>query len=50
VGKDAGATVHFAVVNGVETDGANPMKQSLAQSEIIDVRRRCGSPSKEASS
>src|SRR5246127_4088610 len=41
MGKDAGATVHPAVVNGVEADGLNSMKQFLAQSEIIDVRRRC---------
>jgi hypothetical protein len=41
VGKDAGAPVHFAVVNGVETDDSNPMKQFLAQSELVDIRRRC---------
>src|SRR5262249_11459894 len=36
----AGATVHFAVVNGVETNGLNSMKQLLAQRERVDVRRR----------
>ena len=41
VGQDAGATVHPAAVDGVEADGANPMKQLPAQSEIVDIRRRC---------
>src|SRR5437764_4185291 len=41
MGKDAVATVHPAVVDRIEPDGANPVKYSLAQSEIIDIRWRC---------
>src|SRR5262249_21228063 len=33
VGEDAVAAVHPAAVDGIEADGANAMKQSLAQSE-----------------
>src|SRR5262249_33329622 len=40
-GEDAVAAVHPAAVDGIETDGANAMKQSLAQSEIVHVRWRC---------
>ena len=40
VGENAGAAVHPAVVDRVEADGANAVKQPLAQGERIDVRRR----------
>src|SRR5947208_5432861 len=41
VGEDAGATMHPVVVHGIEADGANAMKHSLAQSESVEIWRRC---------
>src|SRR5258708_8372427 len=41
VGEDAGATIHPAAIDGVEADGANAVKHSLAQSEVVEIRRRC---------
>src|SRR6516164_3672493 len=40
MGKNASATVHPGLVNGVEPGGAVPMKTSLAQREIVHVRWR----------
>src|SRR5262249_1838592 len=40
MGEDARTTVHPAAIDRVEPDGANAMKQSLAQREIVDIRRR----------
>src|SRR5260370_1740561 len=41
VGEDAVAAVHPAPVDGIEANGANAMKQSLAQSEMVHVGRLC---------
>src|SRR5262249_21219611 len=41
VGEDAGTAVHPAAVDRVEADGANAMKHSLAQSESVEIWRRC---------
>ena len=38
--KNAGAPVHLALVDRVEANGADPMKQSLAQGDIVYIRRR----------
>src|SRR5262245_51022384 len=38
--KDAVAPVHSAVVDRIEANGANPVKQSLAHREMVQTRRR----------